>query len=118
MSTPKIVIMNMPPMFCTHLPIASPTKASVDSSAIASTDDSDTNHALVVIHAALGPIAYDRYVATVKPSSDANRITYSHRFQATRKPNVWLKPSFAHWYKPPSSGISWLSQMTTTVSGT
>jgi hypothetical protein len=33
------------------------------------------------------------------------------------KPIVWLNPSFAHWYSPPSSGISELSQMTTAVHG-
>ena len=52
--------MNMPPVFCTHFPTDKPTKASNASSAVASADASDTNHALVVIHAALGPSAYDR----------------------------------------------------------
>ena len=32
-------------------------------------------------------------------------MTYSHRFQASRKPTVELKPSLAHWYSPPSSGM-------------
>ena len=35
-------------------------------------------------------------------------ITYSQRFHATRKPTSSLNPSLAHWYSPPSSGISWL----------
>ena len=52
--------MNMPPAFWTHFPIDKPTKASNASSAVASADANDTNHALVVIHAALGPSAYDR----------------------------------------------------------
>src|SRR5690349_4207212 len=117
MSTVKMVIMNRPPPFWTHFPIDKPTKATNASSAMASADAKDTNHALVVIQAAEGPSAYDRYVATVRPSADANRITYNQRFQATMKPIVWLNPSLAHWYRPPSSGISRLSQMTTAVSG-
>jgi hypothetical protein len=38
-------------------------------------DDNATNQLLLVIHAALGPIAYERYVAHCRPISDVNTIT-------------------------------------------
>src|SRR5262245_14748859 len=59
-STPKIVIMKTPPALWTHLPSDRPTNANQARSAIASADARDTNQALRVIQAALGPSAYDR----------------------------------------------------------
>ena len=57
---PKIAIMKMPPVLCTHLPTDRPmvevTTISDRSTAVASA----TNQLLLVIHAALGPSAYDR----------------------------------------------------------
>src|SRR6185437_2031329 len=59
-TAPNTSSMNTPPTLCTHLPTDNPI---VDATTIAdkmTTDDSVTNQLLDVIHAALGPIAYDR----------------------------------------------------------
>src|SRR5215831_15693412 len=95
-TVPKIVIMKMPPVLCTHLPTERPTIDVTTISESTTADASATKPPLAVIHDALGPIAYERYVAHCRPISDVNTITYSHRFHASMKPTVWLNPSFAH----------------------
>src|ERR1051325_4945081 len=95
-TVPKIAIMKMPPVLCTHLLTDNPRIDIRTISDSTAADASATNELLAVIHAALGPIAYERYVAHCRPISDVNTITYSHRFHASMKPTVWLKPSFAH----------------------
>ena len=59
-SAPKIMIMKTPPVLCTHLPTDSPIVDVTTISDRITADDSATNQLLVVIHAALGPIAYER----------------------------------------------------------
>ena len=56
----KIAIMNTPPALCTHFASDRPTNANPARSAMARADATDTNHALRVSQAALGPSAYDR----------------------------------------------------------
>ena len=64
-----------PPALWTHLPIDSPTVEVTTIRARITAAASATNQPLFVIHAALGPSAYDRYVAHVRPISDVNTIT-------------------------------------------
>ena len=74
-TAPKIVIMKMPPVLCTHLPTDRPMVDVTTINDRISADDNATNQLLLVIHAALGPIAYERYVAHCRPISDVNTIT-------------------------------------------
>ncbi len=74
-STPKTMSMKTPPMLCTHFPTDSPIVDATTISARITPAQNDGNHMLVVIHAALGPIAYERYVAQEKPISDVNTMT-------------------------------------------
>ncbi len=53
----KIVIMKMPPVLCTHLPTERPTMEVTVINDRISADDNAANQLLLVIHAALGPIA-------------------------------------------------------------
>ena len=69
-STPKMMIMNTPPVLCTHFPTDSPIVAATAISVSTTADASATNQLLEVIQAALGPMAYDRYVAHWSPISD------------------------------------------------
>src|SRR3954469_170170 len=59
-TAPKIVIMNTPPVLCTHLPTDSPMVDVTTISDRITAEDSATNQLLLIIHAARGPIAYDR----------------------------------------------------------
>ena len=77
-----------PPALCNHFPIDNPIVDITTSSERIAALDNATNQVLVVIHAAFGPSAYDRYVAHSTPTSDVNTMTYSQRFQASRKPTV------------------------------
>ena len=93
---PPIMSIMMPPTLCTHFPIDKPTVDTTTSMPSSTVVASATNQVLVVIHAARGPSAYERYVALWSPISDVFTITYSHKFHASMKPTVSLKPSFAH----------------------
>ena len=85
-----------PPALCSHLPTDNPIVDNTTISERIAAEDNATNQVLVVIHAAFGPKAYDRYAAHSTPTSDVNTMTYSQRFHASMKPTVSLKPSFAH----------------------
>ena len=52
--------MKMPPVLCTHLPTDRPMVDVTTINDRISADDNATNQLLLVIHAALGPIAYER----------------------------------------------------------
>ena len=52
--------MKMPPVLCTHLPTDRPTIDVTTISDRIAAVASATNQLLLVIHAALGPIAYER----------------------------------------------------------
>src|SRR6516225_591582 len=59
-TAPKIVIMKMPPVLCTHLPTDRPiVEVTTINDRITAAAEA-TNQLLVVIHAAFGPIAYDK----------------------------------------------------------
>src|SRR5256885_343900 len=74
-TAPKMVIMKMPRVLCTHLPTDRPMVDVITISDRITADDNATNQLLLVIHAARGPIAYERYVAHCRPISDVNTIT-------------------------------------------
>ena len=69
-STAKMMSMKTPPMPCTHLPTASPIVAATAISVRITAEARATNQVLEVSQAALGPSAYDRYVAHWMPISD------------------------------------------------
>ena len=56
-TAPKIVIMKIPPVLCTHLPTDKPSVEVTTINDSSPTEASVTNQPLLVIHAALGPIA-------------------------------------------------------------
>src|SRR5258708_14715140 len=70
--TPKMMSMKTPPVLCTHFPTDNPTVDATTINARITAAQNDGNHRLVVIHPALRPMAYDRYVAHEKPISDVN----------------------------------------------
>src|SRR5262245_53588744 len=94
-----------PPALCTHLPTESPRLETATSTATSAQLKAVVNHLLSAIQRAPGPSAYDRLVTTVSPIPDITRMANTHRSQATMKPMNSLKPSLAHWYRPPSSGM-------------
>ena len=55
--TPKMMSMKMPPVLCTHFPTDSPIVDEMIMHARIAAAQNDGNHMLVVIHAALGPMA-------------------------------------------------------------
>src|SRR6185437_11716077 len=59
-TAPNTSSMNTPPTLCTHLPTDSPIVEATTIAASITIDDSVTNQLLDVIHAARGPIAYER----------------------------------------------------------
>src|SRR5262245_261907 len=71
----KTVIMKTPLVLCTHLPTDRPRVDVTTISDRITPDANATNQLLLVIHAACGPIAYDKYVAHCRPISDVNTIT-------------------------------------------
>ena len=87
-NAPKMVSMVTPPRLCTHFPTDSPIVDATTINDKMTADASATNHVLLVIHAAPGPSAYDRYVDACSPISDVNTITYNQRFHANMNPTV------------------------------
>ena len=67
--------MKMPPVLCTHLPTDRPMVDVTTINDRITAADNATNQLLLVIHAARGPMAYERYVAHCRPISDVNTIT-------------------------------------------